>query len=612
MTEALKKIIGEIEDCVHRDRKERKQMFLEHINGPEDVRKLRIEDLPILAREVREALIYKLSETGGHVGSNLGVVELTVALHYVFLSPKDKLVWDVSHQSYPHKILTGRKDAYLDRSHFHEVTGFTNPMESEHDLFTVGHSATSVSLALGLAKGRDLVGGHENVIAVIGDGALSGGQAYEALNYAGEYEGNLIVILNDNDQSIGENHGGLYQTLKALRQSGGSAAANFFKGLHLDYRYLEDGHDVMRLVEMLEQVKDTSHPVVLHVHTTKGKGLPYCEENREAWHSAGPFYADTGASRSGPPRYDTTIHDSIIELYERDPRSVVLSAATPRAMGFVGEERAGYIAAGRFIDVGIAEENAMAMASGLAKAGCTAVFGAYGTFLQRTYDQLVHDVCLNDSPITILVLMPGAHGMKSNTHFSMCDIPMFSHIPNLVYLSPTYKEEYLAMLRYAAAQKKHPIAIRVPNRFVSCGKEDTTDYSMANKARKLKTGRGAAIIAVGPLLLKALKIADDYLAETGRQLTVINPVFLTGTDDEMLEGLKKDHGLVITMEDGLLDGGYGQRIASFYGNSSMKVINLGISKEFHSNFDTETLLEANGISTRNILEILRKNQTVFA
>ena len=579
-------------------------MFLEKVNGPRDVQKLNTDELKILAEEVRQALIFKLSHAGGHAGSNLGVVELTVALHHVFDSPNDKIIWDVSHQCYPHKILTGRKNAYLNPDEFGQVTGFTNPEESEHDLFTVGHTATSVSLALGMAKARDLCGGKEFVVAIIGDGALSGGEAYEALNYAGEYHKNIIIILNDNNQSIGENHGGLYKKLKELRDSNGTSSDNFFKGLNLDYRYLEDGHNIDQLVELFKEAKKIDHPIVLHIHTQKGKGFKYSEEFIEEWHSVGPFNVSDGQPKSGKPNYDMTIHDSIMDLFQRDDKAILLTAATPRAMGFVGQERAELIESGRIIDVGIAEENAMAISSGIAKYGTTAVFGAYGTFLQRTYDQLIHDVCLNNSPATILVFMPGAYGMKSNTHFSMCDIQMFSHVPNMIYLSPAYKEEYLAMFEYATAQKEHPIAIRVPNRFYLCGEEDKTDYGKMNKAKVMTYGEDVAIIAVGALIPKAMEIFEACENKYGKKITVINPIYLTGVDNELLDELKKNHKLVITMEDGILDGGYGQSIASYYGNSDMKVITLGISKEFHSNFDTEKLLSENGISVEQILNTI--------
>ncbi len=583
-------------------------MFLEKINGPEDVRKLPREDLQKLAEETRAVLIDRLSNTGGHAASNLGTVELTVALHYVFHSPQDKIVWDVSHQSYPHKILTGRKQAYMDPEHYRDVTGFTDPRESEHDLFRIGHSSTSVSLALGLAIARDACGGKENIIAVIGDGAMSGGEAYEGLNYAGEYGKNLIVILNDNEQSVAENHGGLFLTLKELRERRGEGGANFFRGLNLDYRYLEEGHDVIRLTELLESVKGIDHPIVLHIHTVKGKGLPYAEKDRENWHSCGPFHIEDGSPKNGAPVYDNTVRDSLVELLEGNPKAVVLTAATPRAFGFVGELRKKWAATGRFVDVGIAEENAMAISSGVAKYGGTSVFAAYAPFLQRTYDQLSHDVCLNGNPATILVLLPGVYGMKSNTHLGLCDIQMFSHVPNLVYLAPASREEYRQMFRYAVTQKDHPTAIRVPVRLRDRGYEDVTDYSRINRSEVLRRGTETAVIAVGDLVPMALETAHEYYSRTGKKISVINARFLTGVDEELLEELKKDHSLVITMEDGELDGGYGQRIASFFGMSDMKVKNLGISKAFHSDFNAEALLAENGISVNGVLKLL---DTVF-
>ncbi|MBE6587335.1 MAG: 1-deoxy-D-xylulose-5-phosphate synthase [Ruminococcaceae bacterium] len=582
-------------------------MYLENVNGPGDIKKLQISELQGLADEVRETLIRKLSATGGHVGSNLGVVEMTVALHYAFESPKDKLVWDVSHQCYPHKILTGRKEAYTDPAHYKDVTGFTNPAESEHDLFCVGHTSTSVSLALGLAKGRDACGGTEHIVAVIGDGALSGGEALEGLNYAGEYGGRLMLVINDNEQSVAENHGGLYKNLADLRESGGNCTTNLFRGFGLDYEYLEDGHDIEKLIALFERGKKSERPIVLHVHTVKGKGLPYALDNREDWHSRGPFNIEDGYPKGGYPVYDTTIHDSLAELLTKDESAIVLTAGTPRALGFVGEDRERWAKTGRFVDVGIAEENALAMASGVAGYGACAVFGVYAPFVQRAYDQISHDLCLNCNPATILVLLPGVYGMKSSTHLGLCDIQMLSHIPNLVYLSPSCKEEYRQMLRYATTQKKHPTAIRVPVRFYESGVEDTADYSILNKAKVISRGSGACIIAVGSLIKMAEEIAASYKKETDKDVTVVNPVFLTGVDEELLESLKADHSLVVTLEDGELDGGYGQRIASYYGADPMKVRCFGISKRFHSDFNADELLAENGISVENIKEIIKSN-----
>ena len=581
-------------------------MYLENINGPEDIKKLNIEELKVLADETRAALINKISQAGGHSGPNLGMCEVTVALHYVFNSPKDKIVFDVSHQCYPHKILTGRKEAFLNPEHFHDVTGYTNPYESEHDMFTIGHTSTSISLALGLAKARDLGKKDENIIAVIGDGSLSGGEALEGLDYAGEYDKNLIIIVNDNDQSIAENHGGLYKTLRELRETNGKSQNNIFKSFGLDYKYIDDGHDVEKLIKVFESVKDISHPVVLHIHTIKGKGLPYAEENREAWHAGGPFNVEDGSPKFDFPPMDTTVFDSLKNLLDTNPKAVVLNAGTPMGLGFVKGVREEYAMRGQFVDVGIAEENAMAMASGVAKNGGTPVFGTFAPFLQRTYDQLSHDLCLNDNPATILVLNPGVYGMNSNTHIALCDIQMFAHVPNLIYLAPSSKEEYKKMFEFATTQRKHPVGIRVPANMVTTGVDDTTDYSIYDKNKVEQKGTKVALFAVGVLVPMAMEIAKKVKEEKGIDITVVNPHFLTGLDEDLLNELKKEHELVITIEDGEVMSGYGQNIASFYGESDMKVKNYGISKAFHTDFEADKLLEQNGISVEKITEEIEK------
>ncbi|MDD6397373.1 MAG: 1-deoxy-D-xylulose-5-phosphate synthase [Selenomonadaceae bacterium] len=581
-------------------------MYLEKVNGPADVKALEVSELQGLADEVRAAVIEKVSNHGGHIGPNLGMVEATVALHYVFESPKDKIVYDVSHQSYPHKVITGRKEAFLSPEHYDDVTGYTNPKESEHDFFTVGHTSTSVSLALGLAKARDLAGRKENIIAVIGDGSLSGGEALEAIDYAGEYDKNLIIMVNDNDQSIAENHGGIYKNLRELRQSNGQCEKNIFKSMGLDYRYLEAGHDIEQLVAMFESVKDIDHPVVVHVHTIKGKGLPYAEKNREPWHWGMPFNVADGSSKMNLPPEDSTLHDSLIELLDNNPQAVVLNAGTPSSMGFTQEVRAKYVPRGQFVDVGIAEENAMAMISGIAKNGGTPVFGTYAPFLQRTYDQLSHDLCLNDNPATIIVLWAGIYGMNSNTHIALCDISFFAHVPNLVYLAPTNKEEYLQMFKFATTQRKHPVAIRMPIALPETGVADTTDYSILNKAKVLAKGSDVAIIGVSNMLGLAQETAKAYEAKTGKKATVINPCYLTGLDKALLESLKKDHSLVITLEDGQVEGGYGQMVASYYGDSAMKVKNFGISKAFHTEFTTDGILADHGMTVDSLVEYMTK------
>lgn len=580
-------------------------MLLEKINGPKDIKKLKEEDLKVLADETRNAVINRVSNIGGHVGPNLGMVEMTIALHFVFDSPKDKIVFDVSHQCYPHKILTGRKEGFINSEHFNDVSGYTNPLESEHDLFTVGHTSTSVSLALGLAKGRDVNSGNENVIAIIGDGSLSGGEALEGLDYAGEYNKNLIIIVNDNNQSIAENHGGLYKSLKILRETKGESLNNIFKSFGLDYKYLDDGHDIKKLIALFQSVKDIDHPIVLHIHTIKGNGLLYAEQNREMWHYGGPFNIEDGSPKSIYTD-DMTVANSIKNLLDNNSKAVVLNAGTPEVLGMTKNVREKYYKSGQFVDVGIAEENAMAMASGVARNGGTAVFGTWAAFLQRTYDQLSHDLCLNNSPATILVIEPGVYGMNSNTHIALCDIQEFAHVPNLIYLAPSTKEEYNQMFKFATTQKKHPVAIRVPAIFATSGVEDKTDYSIYNKNKVEQKGSKVALFAVGILVPMAKEISKKVKEEIGLDITVVNPLFLTGLDEELLNNLKQNHELIITIEDGELMGGYGQNIASFYGNTDLKVKNYGISKEFHTDFEPEELLARNGISVENIVKEIKK------
>lgn len=579
-------------------------MYLEKINGPEDVKKLNIDELNELAKETRDALINKISKVGGHKGPNLGMVEMTIALHYVFTSPKDKIVFDVSHQCYPHKILTGRKEAFLSEEHFHDVTGYTNPKESEHDIFKIGHTSTSISLAMGLAKGRDLNGRNENIIAVIGDGSLSGGEALEGLDTAGEYNKNFIIIVNDNDQSIAENHGGIYKNLKKLRETNGECSDNIFKSFSLDYKYLDDGHDIKKLIELFNSVKDIDHPIVLHIHTIKGKGLKYAEENREAWHAGGPFNISDGSLKF-PIKNDDTVFNSLKEILDNNKNAIVINAGTPMGLGFVKGVREEYVNRGQFLDVGIAEENAVAIASGVARNKGIAIFGTFAPFFQRTYDQISHDLCLNDNPATFLVLSPGVYGMNSDTHIALCDIQEFAHIPNLIYLSPATRSEFKNMLKFATTQKEHPVGIRVPFKFLESDDIDNTNYNIYNKNKIISKGENVAIIAVGVLVDIAIKTSKKIKELYGYDITVINPLFLTGLDKDLLNSLKENHKLIITLEDGELMGGYGQNIATFYGEDDIKVKNLGIEKKFHTDFDADKLLSENGISVDNLVNIIK-------
>lgn len=578
-------------------------MYLEKINQPSDIRSLRYEELDQLAAEMRKALLHKLSKNGGHFGPNFGMVEATIALHYVFNSPVDKFVFDVSHQSYCHKMLTGRKEAFLSEEHFHDVSGYTNPEESEHDFFNVGHTSTSVSLACGLAKARDLKGDKENIVAVIGDGSLSGGEALEGIDFASELESNFIILVNDNDMSIAENHGGLYKNLKELRESNGTAACNLFKAMGLDYVYLEEGNDIPKLIDTFEKVKDIDHPIVVHIHTQKGKGYKPAEEHKEDWHWCMPFDTETGNSTVSfdGEDYGQLTCDYLMDKMKKDPKVVTIVAAVPTNIGFTEDKR--QEAGKQFVDVGIAEEHAVAMASGIAKNGGKPVFATHSSFMQRTYDQLSQDLCINENPATILVNTASIYGMNDVTHLGIYDIPLISNIPNMVYLAPTNKQEYFAMLDWSIEQDKHPVAIRIPCNGVIATTEDVdTDYSDLNKYQIKISGSNIAILALGDFFDIGEKLAKAVSEKTGVMPTLINPRYITGLDEELLENLKKDHTTVITLEDGILDGGFGEKIARFYGPSDVKVYNYGIKKEFLDRYAIEDVLKENHLTVPQILE----------
>lgn len=578
-------------------------MYIEKINQPTDVKNLNSEQLHVLADEMRQALLQKLSKHGGHFGPNLGMVEATIALHYVFNSPTDKIVYDVSHQSYPHKMLTGRKDAFLYEDKYDDVSGYSNPDESDHDFFTIGHTSTSVSLACGLAKGRDLKGDSENIIAVIGDGSLSGGEALEGLDFASELNSNLIIVVNDNDMSIAENHGGLYKNLKQLRNTDGKSECNLFKSMGLDYVFVKDGNDIDSLITAFEQVKDSSYPVVVHICTQKGKGYKIAEENKENWHYCGPFNLETGKSdmsQDGGEDYSSMTADILLKKMKEDKTVVGITSATPTVFGFTEDKRKE--AGSQFVDVGIAEETAVALASGIAKNGGKPVYGVYSTFIQRTYDQLSQDLCINNSPATILVYWASVYGMNDVTHLGIYDIPMMSNIPNLVYLAPTTKEEYLAMLDWSIEQNDHPVAIRVPISVVSDGKKVTKDFSKLNEYEVTQNGSKIAIVALGSFYSIGAKTAEIIENKTGVKPTLINPIYITGTDDKLLEQLKENHDIVITVEDGVLDGGFGEKIARFYGNSDVKVLNYGLKKEFLDRYNPEEIVKANRLTPEQIAE----------
>ena len=578
-------------------------MYIEKINSPADVKTLNIMQLNILAEEMRHALLTRASRHGGHFGPNFGMVEAIIAMHYVFDSPKDKIVFDVSHQCYPHKMLTGRKDAYLYEEHYDDVSGYTNPDESEHDFFTVGHTSTSISLACGLAKARDLNGEDGNIIAVIGDGSLSGGEALEGLDFASELNSNMIIVTNDNDMSIAENHGGLYANLKLLRETNGQSECNLFKAMNLDYIYVDKGNDIASLIEAFEKVKDTKKAVVVHINTLKGKGYAPAEQNKEKWHWHMPFDIATGESlfKDEEPDFSDASLEYLLKKMDEDKSVVAITAGTPTVMGFTADMRAK--AGKQFVDVGIAEETAVALASGIAANGGKPVFGVYSSFIQRAYDQITQDVCINGNAVTFAVFAGSVYGMNDVTHLGLQDIPMLNSIPGLVYLAPVTKEDYIAMLDWSLTQNEYPVAIKVPGgRMVSTGTPVTKDFSKLGTYEVTKKGSRVAILGLGTFYETAVKAADILKTSHGIDATVINPYYISGIDADTLNELKKDHAVVATLEDGYLEGGFGAKIAAYYGSSDMKVLNFGIKKEFIDRYDASEVLKDNHLTPEQIAE----------
>ena len=578
-------------------------MYIENINSPADVKKLNIMQLNVLAEEMRHALLTRASRHGGHFGPNFGMVEAIIAMHYVFDSPKDKIVFDVSHQCYPHKMLTGRKDAYLYEEHYDDVSGYTNPDESEHDFFTVGHTSTSISLACGLSKARDLNGEDGNVIAVIGDGSLSGGEALEGLDFASELNSNMIIVANDNDMSIAENHGGLYANLKLLRETNGQSECNLFKAMNLDYIYVDKGNDIASLIEAFEKVKDTKKAVVIHINTLKGKGYAPAEQNKEKWHWHMPFDIATGESlfKGGEPDFADASLEYLLRKMDEDKSVVAITAGTPTVLGFTADMRAK--AGKQFVDVGIAEETAVALASGIAANGGKPVFGVYSSFIQRAYDQITQDVCINGNAVTFAVFAGSVYGMNDVTHLGLQDIPMLNSIPGLIYLAPVTKEDYIAMLDWSLTQNEYPVAIKVPGgRMISTGVPVTKDFSNLDTYEITKKGSRVAILGLGTFYETAVKAANILKTSLGIDATVINPYYISGIDANTLNELKKDHAVVATLEDGYLEGGFGAKIAAYYGSSDMKVLNFGIKKEFIDRYDVSEVLKDNHLTPEQIAE----------
>lgn len=579
-------------------------MYIEKIKSPADLKQLNIDALKVVADETRQAVLNRVSKHGGHVGPNLGFVEATVALHYVFDTPKDKLVFDVSHQSYPHKVLTGRASGFLGNvDEMNAISGYSSPTECpEYDNFEVGHTSTSVSLATGLQKARDIKGTKENIIAVIGDGSLSGGEAFEGFDEASELGTGIIIVVNDNEMSIAEPHGGIYKNLRDLRESNGQCNHNWFKAWGFEYKYLEEGNDVEKLIEVFRSVKDTNKPTVVHIHTEKGHGFSPAVENKEAWHYGMPFNREDGSrpERPATESYEQLLSDWLLKEMKQDKTLVAVTAGTPSAAGFTPEKRKE--AGAQHVDVGIAEEQAVAMISGMAKGGLRPVWTVFSTFIQRTYDQIAQDLCINANPAVINVTWGGTASMNDITHICLFDIPMLCSIPGLIYLAPTTCEEYFSMLRWAILQDKKPIAIRIPSNGVHHTTENVdTEYAYEAKYKVTQKGEKVAIIAAGSFYQKGENVVR-LLAEKGIKATLINPRYLNEVDRETLDSLKGSHKLVVTLEDGSKDGGFGERIAAYYGTSEMKVLVGGIKKDLYDHFDLQQLLSDNRLLDEQIVE----------
>ena len=578
-------------------------MLLEKIQSPKDVKVLSMPQLHELAQEIRDGILNRDSNIGGHVGPNLGIVETTIAMHYVFNCPEDKFVFDVSHQSYPHKMLTGRAFGYYDNNRFQEVSGYSSPAESpEYDQFELGHTSTSISLASGLQKARDIKGTKENIVVLIGDGSLSGGEALEGLDEVGELGTGIIIIVNDNEMSIAENHGGLYKNLALLRETNGKAECNLFRAMGLDYKYVADGNDVETLIKTFQEVKDIDHPIVVHIHTEKGKGYAPAEQNKEPWHWSMPFDIETGKPKveGGGEDYGNMTAEYLLEEMKKDKHLVAVTSGTPTVAGFFKNRREE--AGAQHVDVGIAEEQAVAMISGMAKGGIRPVYNVYSTFIQRTYDQIAQDLCINGNPAVINVFCASLYGMNDITHIGFYDIPMLSNIPNLVYLAPTCWEEYKAMMAWGIQQTAHPVAIRVPGGAVTHSDEQfDEDYSELNRFKMTHKGSKVAIVALGAFYGLGKQVAALLKEQKGIDATLINPRYITGLDEEMLESLKADHEKVITLEDGALEGGFGEKIARFYGDSDMRTLCFGIKKGLYDRYDYQQLAKDNELTPEQIV-----------
>lgn len=579
--------------------------LLKNINSPADVKKLSVEQLNLLASEIREALFNRLTKIGGHFGPNFGFVEATIALHYVFNSPADKFVFDVSHQSYTHKMLTGRKFGYIDETRFKEDSGYSNPEESLHDLFNIGHTSTSISLATGLAKARDIVGGTENVIAVIGDGSLSGGEALEGLSVAGsEIRGNLIIVVNDNQQSISETHGGIYKNLAKLRETNGKAADNMFTAWGLDYVYEARGNDIAALIDVFAKVKDSARPVVVHINTQKGKGYALAEQNKEAWHWCMPFDRQTGLPTVAfdPDNYVNIAKKTLLDKAVADKKVVIVTPNMPGSFGLKPDERQQL--GERYVDVGIAEEQAVAMASGIAKRGLKPVVITNTTFLQRAYDQISQDVCINNSAVTFLLNYAAFDGLTDVTHLGIFGLSLFSNIPNLVVIAPSSREELIAAINNSIDQSEHPTLILLPGNKVA-SRTQAIDIACTNTYEVTHAGKDVAVLALGDFYQRGETLVAALADKLNVNATLVNPRF-AAVDKATLDKLCKNHKVFVTLEDGILDGGFGQKVASYLGDKGVLVKNYGLDKRFYDRYNPAQLLVELGMDTDSMVADVEK------
>lgn len=579
-------------------------MLIEKINSPSDLKTLSIKELETLASEIRDIIITKTSKTGGHLASNLGVIELTIALHYVFDMPSDKLIFDVSHQCYTHKILTGRKDAFIYDKHFDDISNYSNPDESEYDNFVLGHTSSSISLLCGLIKSRDILGKKYNAIAVIGDGSLSGGLAFEGLDNLAEIGTNAIVIVNDNGMSIGENHGGIYSNLKALRLSKGKAKNNYFKTLNLDYIFEPNGNNIASLIKLFGKIKNINHPVVLHIVTKKGNGFDFCENNLESWHNSAPF--DPNSGKQTDKKCDpiiTLTQKYLLKKAKLTPNLVVVTAGTPSVLNLNDNVRNELNT--QYIDCGIAEGHVVTFASSLAKNGIRPVVPIYSSFVQRAYDELSQDVGINNSPAVFILMSASVLKQNSVTHYGIYDIPLISHIPNIKFLAPKSAKEYLAMLDWAINQTNEPVVIKAPAILNEPSDNITHDYSHASY-NVVNLGKDVCIMGLGSFFGLAKDVANS-LKSQGINASLIEPIFVQSIDTTTLNVLAKTHKLFVSIEDGSLDGGWGQKVATYLAQFGIKTLTYGVKKGFYDNYDISKLLKENRLNVADICQDIIKN-----